>query len=100
MRIRTATLTALTASIFWTSQTIPKVWDDRELASFELPLAHPETSSKHVASDYYYRIPVRPIYRSYPIYAPGKEPAGYMQSLESKEPEIVFDPATLKSEAD
>ena len=81
-------------------QNIPKVWDDRELASFELPLVNPDRSPKHGPSEYYYRIPARPIYKSYPIYAPGKEPAGYMQWLEQQEPEIVFDPSKLKSDSD
>jgi hypothetical protein len=81
-------------------QTIPKVWDASELASFELPLAHPEASARHVSPDYYYRIHERPIYKSYPIYAPGKEPAGYTQWLEKQDPEIVFDASKLKTDAD
>src|SRR5262249_46472942 len=47
-----------------------------------------------------YRMPVRPIYKSYPIYAPGKEPRGYFERLKQLEPEIVFDPAKLKTKAD
>src|SRR5262245_15448670 len=43
----------------------PKVWDDREMADLELPLADPAASPKQVSADYYYRIPVRPIYKSY-----------------------------------
>src|SRR5262245_4920968 len=43
---------------------------------------------------------VRPIYKSYPIYAPGKEPPGYFERLKQLEPEIVFDPAKLKTETD
>src|ERR1051325_9285072 len=100
MRIVTAALATLIAAALWPGQTIPKVWDDRELASFELPLAQPETSSKHVASDYYYQIPVRPIYKSYPIYAPGKEPPGYFERLKQQEPEMAFDAARLKTEDD
>jgi hypothetical protein len=38
--------------------------------------------------------------QSYPIYAPGKEPRGYFERLTQLEPEIVFDPATLKTETD
>jgi hypothetical protein len=82
------------------AQIAPRVWDERELASFELPLVHPERSPRHAPPDYYYRIPARAIYKSYPIYAPGKEPAGYMQWLEQQEPQIVFDPSKLKSDAD
>jgi hypothetical protein len=45
-------------------------------------------------------MPVRPIYKSYPVYAPGKEPPGYLDWLKQQEPEIVFDAAKLKTEAD
>ena len=55
---------------------IPRTWDDEEIARHEVPLAQPEASPKHVSSDYYYRIPVRPIYKSYPVYAYGHEPPG------------------------
>ena len=56
---------------------IPRTWDNEEIARHEVPLAQPEASPKHVSSDYYYRIPVRPIYKSYPVYAYGHEPSGY-----------------------
>ena len=42
---------------------------------------------------------VRPVYKTYPIYAPGKEPADYLEWLKQQEPEIVFDAAKLKTEA-
>jgi len=80
---------------------IPKVWDDREMAGLELPPADPAAAPKQVLADYYYRIPVRPIYKSYPVYAPGKEPAGYQDWLKQQAPEVgVFDVAKLKTEAD
>jgi hypothetical protein len=96
----------LIASLLWLAlcyaagQAIPKLWDQTEVSSFELPLVYSERSPKHVSTDYYYRIPVRPIYRSYPIYAPGKEPLGYMKWLEAQEPEIVFDAAKVHSDED
>ena len=55
---------------------IPKTWQDDEIAALELPLADPESSPKHISADYYYQIPVSPIYKSYPIYAPGKNLPG------------------------
>jgi hypothetical protein len=79
---------------------IPKTWDDQAMASLELPPADPAVSRVHVSADYYYRIPVRPIYRSYPVYAPGKEPPGYEEWLKQREPETVFDASKLKTEAD
>ncbi len=55
---------------------VPRTWDDIEMASTTLPLANPHATPKHITADYYYRIPVRPIYKSYPVYALGKEPTG------------------------
>src|SRR5271165_2847378 len=60
---------------------VPRAWDDPAIATVEVPLANPVGSPKHISSDYYYKIPVRPIYKSYPVYAPGHEPAGYMEWL-------------------
>ena len=82
------------------SPTIPRVWNDEEMAALEVPLADPAASPKHISADYYYRIPVRPIYKSYTVYAPGKEPPGYLEWLERQEPEAVFDASKLKTEAD
>jgi len=82
------------------SPTIPRTWDDEALQSLEIPLAHPEVSPKYVSSNYYYRMPVRPIYRSYPVYHPGKEPAEYMNRLKQQEPQIIFEVSKLKTEQD
>jgi len=79
---------------------IPKTWDTEAMKSLEVPLATRIASPKHITSDYYYRMPVRPIYRSYPIYHPDHEPPGYFNSLTQKEPEIVFDSSKLNSEED
>src|SRR5262245_39376135 len=80
--------------------TIPKTWDDAAVAALEVPLANAAYSPVHVSSDIYYRLPVRPVYKSYPIYAPGREPAGYILWLQQQDPEVVFDASTLKTEAD
>ena len=79
---------------------MPRTWDAAELASFELPLVNTRASARHVAPDYYYRIPVRAIYKSYPIYEPGREPPGYLEWLGQQQPEVAFDASTLTSDAD
>jgi len=79
---------------------IPKAWNDGAIDSLEVSSPARDYTPRHVRSEYYYRIPVRPIYRTYPRYRPGKEPRGYLDWLRTREPEIVFDPATLKTEAD
>jgi len=82
------------------SPVIPRVWDDVEMAALQLPLADSTASPKQVSSDYYYRIPIRTIYKNYPVYAPGQEPAGYLEWLKQQEPASAFDTGALKSEAD
>ena len=70
---------------------IPKTWDDSAISAVEVPLADPAGSPKHVSADYYYKIPVRPIYKSYTVFASGHEPPGYADWLKQQEPEIVWD---------
>jgi hypothetical protein len=70
------------------------------MADLELPLPRVSFSLQFVKSEYYYRIPVRPVYRTYPVYAPDREPAGYLDKLRQVEPAVLFDPAKLKTEQD
>lgn len=83
---------------------IPTTWDDAKVASTQTPLADPAASPKHVSADYYYQIPVRPIYKGYPVYEPSHEPAGYLEWLEQQEPVILWDDRghapPLRTEAD
>ncbi len=72
------------------SPVIPRSWDEEALGRLEVPLPNPEFSPRAVPADYYYRIPVRPIYRGYPVYAPGKEPPGYFETLSQREPEVIW----------
>ena len=61
------------------------------MPALEVPLANAIRSPKQAAADCYYRIPVRPIYKSYPVYAPGHEPPGYMDWLKQQETVIIWD---------
>src|SRR4051794_26757690 len=79
---------------------IPKAWADKDVEQFELPLAQRERSPRHLSEEQYYALKVRPIYRSYPVYAPGREPEGYIESLKQKEPEIIFDASRLRTKQD
>jgi hypothetical protein len=79
---------------------IPRAWDDGETTSFELPLAQADRSPRYPPAKEYYAMPVRPVYRTYPFYTPDKEPAGYWESLQQKEPELLFDPASLLTKDD
>jgi hypothetical protein len=83
---------------------VPKMWDDVAMSTLEVPTADPVAAPTHVPASYYYRIPVRPIYKRYPIYAPGREPAGYMEWLKKQEPVVLWDSGkrrpVLKTQAD
>ena len=83
---------------------VPRTWDDQGMADLVVPLADPAATPEHVPAEYYYRIPVRRIYRSYPVYHPEKEPAGYFADLLRRQPEVVWDDKdtrpTLETETD
>jgi len=79
---------------------IPKAWDDKEVESFEVPLAQRDRSPRYMSSEEYYKLKARPIYRTYPAYAKGMEPAGYLDWLKQQEPEVIFNPARLHTKED
>jgi hypothetical protein len=78
---------------------IPKVWDDAAMASIELPRAA-KVDVRPLSSAYYYTIPERTLWKTYPVYAPGKEPKGYWEWLQRQEPQVAVDFDKLKTEED
>jgi hypothetical protein len=83
---------------------IPRTWETRAIESLEVPLADPTRAPKHISEEAYYRLPVRPIYKTYPKYHPDQEPRGYIDWLLRQEPVIVWDDGPhrpkLETEAD
>ena len=79
---------------------IPKTWDEAELRAWTIPAREPGAYTVHVPPSFYYSIPTPPIYKSYPVYHPSKEPAGYMDWLRRQEPQVVFESSKLRTEAD
>ena len=80
--------------------TLPRIWTEAALKDWELPLANPAYSPTPVSEEFYYSLPERIIYKTYPVYHPDYEPQGYQEWLRQQEPEVVFDPAKLNTEAD
>src|SRR5947209_1399293 len=70
---------------------IPKTWDEQALADLQVPLADSSRNPHDISADDYYRIPVRPIYKSYPKYDPDHEPRGYLAWLRRQEPVVLWD---------
>jgi processive rubber oxygenase RoxA-like protein len=79
---------------------IPTTWDLQALRTFDMPLADRSVTRTYMSPEEYYGLPVRPVYKSYPIYEPGHEPAGYIDWLQQQEPEVIFDPALLHTTDD
>ncbi len=71
------------------SEKVPLTWDASAVAGFEVPLANPRYSPQHISQAEYYKLPVRAIYKSYPVYAPDREPAGYRDWLRNREPAVI-----------
>ena len=65
-----------------------------------MPLANAKYSPVHISEEEYYRTPVRIIYKSYPVYEPGREPAGYMEWLRQQDPQVAFNASAFKTRAD
>ena len=80
-------------------QDVPRIWTDEAMRDVELPLAA-HVPVHHMPADYYYRIPTRPNVKTYPIYAPGREPTGYWEWLQQQDPQPAFDPGAIKTDAD
>ena len=74
---------------------VPRVWTQAAVDSLEVPLTNPKYSPVHIREEAYYRVPARIIYRNYPVYTPEREPAGYMDWLKSRAPEVAFDASVL-----
>jgi len=83
---------------------IPRTWDEAALASLEVPLVDPARSPQEISAAAYYSIPVRPIYQAYPKYHPDKQPRGYFDSLQHRDPVVLWDDGShrpkLVTEAD
>jgi hypothetical protein len=78
------------ASPAGTKLEIPRTWDATQLQTSEVPLAVSDASPVYVPASFYYQIPVRPIYKSYSVYVPGREPAGYREQLKTADPIVVW----------
>ncbi|MFI5128341.1 MAG: hypothetical protein ACHQFX_00055 [Chitinophagales bacterium] len=79
---------------------IPRSWDEKKLSSGQIPLVDTSIKGTPVPEEYYYRIPERVIYKTYPMYIPGREPKDYYKWLRQQEPQVVFDPALMRTDKD
>ena len=78
---------------------IPRVWDAAALEGWATPLAGLGQAPTHLSPAEYYAIPEEDL-RSYPLYMPDREPAGYWERLQSVGPQPLIEPDALATESD
>jgi hypothetical protein len=77
----------------------PRIWDDAALAEWATPVAGLNVRPAHFSSAEYYAAPVDNL-RTYPVYHPDSEPAGYWEWLQKQKPEPLVDLRTIRSDSD
>ena len=77
---------------------IPRVWDEAALEGWATPLAGLGEPPTHMSAAEYYATPEENL-RTYPVYMPDREPAGYWEQLQTGGPQPLIEPAALESES-
>lgn len=70
----------------------PRFWNDKELSDWSTPVVGVNVRPGHFSEAEYYAAPEFEMVRTYPVYAPGKEPAGYWEMLQKAKPEPLLEP--------
>ena len=78
---------------------VPKIWDSKQLATWATPVAGINTTPNFYSEEEYYAAPVDNL-RTYPVYAPDREPKGYRDWILKQGQQPMIEPAKLKSERD
>ncbi len=92
-------LTCAAGAVIGGTASIPKSWQDADLVSYRVPLAGLGTPPKLISESNYYALPEVNV-KTYPVYTPGKEPAGYLDWLKQQAPQPLVDPDRLKTPQD
>ena len=77
----------------------PRIWNDQSLADWALPIASLNVRPAHFSVAEYYAAR-EDNYRTYPVYHPDSEPAGYWDDLQKRKPEPLVDITKIISNAD
>jgi mono/diheme cytochrome c family protein len=75
----------------------PRFWNDRDLAEWATPVAGLNVRPGHYSEKEYYSAPLGEYVRTYPVYFPGREPAGYWETIREKKPELLIRPGARTS---
>jgi hypothetical protein len=78
---------------------VPKIWDAKQLATWATPVAGLNVPANFYSEEEYYAAPIDNV-RTYPVYAPDKEPKGYREWMLKQGPQRLIEPEKLKTEQD
>jgi mono/diheme cytochrome c family protein len=70
----------------------PRIWNDEDLADWAAPVVGVNARPGHFSEQEYQEAPLGEWVRTYPVYFPGREPAGYWEMLQNKKPEPLITP--------
>ena len=92
---------AVIASVLLHAQatSVPRAWDDNGLREWATPVAGLNVRPAHFSEADYYKAPIDNL-RTYPVYYPGREPAGYWEMLQTVGAKPLVEPALLLTEDD
>ena len=87
-------LTLLLAASLCAAQEVsaPRIWNDEALADWAVPVAGVNARPGHFSEQEYQDAPLGEWVRTYPVYFPGREPAGYWEMIQNKKPEPIITP--------
>ncbi len=78
---------------------IPQSWNDKDIAGYRVSLAGLGRPPQLISEHDYYELPEANV-KTYPVYTPDREPAGYIEWLKKQEAQPLVDATKLKSPAD
>jgi hypothetical protein len=78
---------------------VPRIWDDAALDEWTTPVAGLNVRPAHYSAAEYYAAPAVNV-RTYPVYHPNREPAGYWEWLQKQKPEPLVDAARMRTNED
>jgi hypothetical protein len=70
----------------------PRIWNDQSLADWAAPIVGLDVRPSLFSEKDYYSAPPEEWVRTYPVYFPGREPAGYWETMRNKKPEPLIVP--------
>jgi len=78
---------------------VERIWNDAALKTWALPIAGVNATPAFYSEAEYYAAPVDNV-RTYPVYAPDREPKGYRDWMRKQGCQPLIEPEKLKTERD